>query len=75
MSYVKSEWSPERQQGPRLSESHGSILKKGVIPDQSRNPLRVQHWQPALFEHGQVILYLKGRKEGFAGISFWKELS
>lgn len=48
---------------------------KGVTSEGCRNVLRVQHCQLAFFEYGQAIIYLKGRKEGFARPSFWKELS
>lgn len=39
-----------------------------------RNVLRVQHC-PLAFEYRQVSIYLKGRKEGFVRLSFWKELA
>lgn len=37
--------------------------------------LRVQHCQLVFFEHRQVIICLKGRKEDCARFSFWKKLS
>lgn len=74
MNYVESELKLERQQGPKSSVSHKSILRSGVISDRCRDLLRVQHCHLAFFELGQVIVYLKGRKV-FTGLSFWKELS
>lgn len=64
-------WMKSREKArTRLSESHVSILSKRVISERCRNLLRTQHWQPGFSKHGQGILYIKSRKEGFCWALF-----